>query len=401
MPARPRVLLAWELGGGLGHVSKLMLLAERLLANGCDIWAACQNLVSAQATLGRLPIHLLQAPVWASAPGNVPEPINYAGILARKGWMDVTGLTGLVRGWRDLMHAVAPNLIVANHAPTVLLACRGMETPIVFADTTFGIPPPTAPFPCMRYWQGEELIPRMERIETDVLGVANTVLAALRLPRLRHLCDLFTDVATCLLGFEELDHYPLRGAAEYIGPLYASELGDTTEWPCAEGKRLFLYLDATHVAFQRTLAELARLPHSALVYAAGLDDDACAQLSRASLRVTNRPLRVREVLTRADWVIHHAGIGLAAQALLAGVPLLMLPKHLEQAMFAVRVAELRAGRVLPGDPRLLPEALHEALDDATCAEHARRFAARHAGHSAEAVAETLTERCLQRLSTQP
>jgi UDP:flavonoid glycosyltransferase YjiC (YdhE family) len=401
MPARPRVLLAWELGGGLGHVTKLMLLAERLLANGCDVWAACQNLVSAQATFGRLPVHLLQAPIWVGGPGNVPEPINYAGILARKGWLDVTGLTGLVRGWRDLMHAVAPDLIVANHAPTVLLACRGMDTPIVFADTTFGIPPPTAPFPCMRYWQGEEQIPWMERIETDVLAVANTTLEALRLPGMRHLYDLFANVSTCLLGFEELDHYPQRGAADYLGPIYASDLGDSPDWPQGAGKRLFLYLDANHVAFRPVLAALARTPHSALVYATGLPDAACAQLNSARLRVTHRPLRVREVLTRADSVIHHAGIGLAAQALLAGVPLLMLPKHLEQAMFAVRVGELRAGRVLPSDPRLLPDALHEALDDTTSAEQARRFAARHAGHSPEAVAETLTERCLQRLSAQP
>jgi hypothetical protein len=151
MREKPRILLAWELGGGLGHVTKFMVLAERLLAHGFELWAACQNLPSAEITLGRMGVRLVQAPVWPSGPGNIPEPINYAGILARKGWLSADGLAGMARGWRNLVDAIAPRLIVANHAPSLLLGLRGSDIPVLFADTPFGIPPLASPFPNMRY----------------------------------------------------------------------------------------------------------------------------------------------------------------------------------------------------------------------------------------------------------
>ncbi len=392
MPHKPRILLAWELGGGLGHVAKFMVLAERLLAQGFEIWAACQNLSSAEVTLGRLGVRLVQAPIWNAAPGNIPEPINYAGILARKAWLSTDGLAGLARGWRDLVDAIAPRLIVANHAPSLLLGLRGRDIPILFIDTPFGIPPLASPFPNMRYWQGAELLPVMHEIEARVLTTANQALATLAQPALPRLCDLFQGVETCLLGFQELDHYPERGAADYFGPLYAETWGDAPVWPLASGKPVFVYLDSAHALFAPLLDKLARLPCRVLVYAPRLPDSAVAEKSNISLR--NRPLLMSQVLEKAELVIHHAGYGLASQALRAGVPLLMLPNHLEQAMLAVRVGELRAGKVMPNDARMIDGSLRQALEDDACGRQAELFAARYAEHPLSRTLDRLVERCV-------
>lgn len=397
MPGNRRILLAWELGGGLGHVSKLMLLAERLLAAGYEVWAACQNLTSAEATLGRLGVRIVQSPIWTSGYGNVPEPVNYAGILARKGWLSHEGLVGMARGWSNLVDAIMPCLIVANHAPTLLLGIRERNIPIVYADSPFGIPPRTAPFPNMRYWQGPELVPIMEAVETRVLDTANLALATLGQAPLPRLCDLFQGVDACLLGFPELDHYPERtGVANYLGPLHAETWGESPDWPDGEGKRVFVYLDPGHALFEPLLNQLARLPCRALVFAPKLPDALVIELSKPNIAVRNRPQRMSEVLQQAALVIHHAGNGVASHALKAGVPLLMLPNHLEQTLFALRVGELGAGSVLPNDLRLLAVSVRQALEDDNRAQHARRFAALHAGHTNSTTLDALTERCLDK-----
>lgn len=396
MSTKPRILLAWELGGALGHVTKFMLLAERLQAHGFEIWVASQNLTSAESVLRPLGVRLVQSPVWMAGPGNIPEPINYAGILARKGWLSADGLTGLARSWRDLVEAIAPRLIVANHAPSLLLGMRGGNVPILFADSPFGIPPLGSPFPSMRYWQGTGLLPPMREIETSVLHTANQALDILKTPRLARLCDLFQDIETCLLGLPALDHYPERGPAEYCGPLYAENWGESPAWPSGEGKHIFVYLNPGHVLFEPLLKHLAKLPCQVLVYAANLPEAAVAALNKPNIVIRNRPQQISEVLTRADWVIHHAGNGLGSQALQAGVPLLMLPNHLEQSMFAVRVGELKAGKVLPNDPRLIATTLSQALADPGIAENARSFAEQHRHYTLSSSLDRLLARCLDK-----
>jgi UDP:flavonoid glycosyltransferase YjiC (YdhE family) len=395
MAAKPRILLAWELGGALGHVTQFMPLVEQFQARGFDIWVASQNLTSAEIVLGPLGVRLVQSPVWRAGPADVPEPINYAGILARKGWLNAEGLTGLARGWRDLVEAIAPRLVIANHAPGLLLGLRGRDIPIVFVDTSFGIPPPTHPFQNMRYWQADADLNLMREIETRVLSTANQALRALRQPPMQQLCDLFQDIDSCLMSLPELDHYPDRGDADYFGPLYARNWGESPVWPAGESMRIFVYLDSRHPLFEAMLNHLANLPCQVLVYT--VEPPPAMLPSRPNIAFRNRPQHIAEVLATADWVIHHAGFGLAAQALLAGVPLLMLPNHLEQRMCAIRVGELKAGKVLPNDARVLGAALRQALQDKRYPEHADAFAARHRDCRLETTLSRLIDHCLTRI----
>jgi len=397
MTSTPRILLAWELGGALGHVTQFMPLVEGLQAQGFEIWVASQNLASAETVLGPLGVRLVQAPVWLARPGNIPEPINYAGILARKGWLSAESLTGLARGWRDLVDAIAPCLIVANHAPSLLLGMRGHNVPIVFADTGFGIPPPTQPFRNMRYWQADADLTLMREIEARVLNAANKALDTLRQPPMRQLCDLFQGVDPCLMSLPELDHYPDRAAVDYFGPLYAHNWGESPVWPAGESMRVFVYLDSGHPLFEPLLNHLTKLACLVLVYTT--EPPPATLATRSNIKFCKRPQTIAKVLARADWVVHHAGCGLASQALLAGVPLLMLPNHLEQRLCAIRVGELKAGKVLPNDARQLGSALHQALPDKQYPEHARAFAERHRDCSLETTLTRLIDHCLTRVNS--
>jgi hypothetical protein len=51
-------------------------------------------------------------------------PLNYADILLRFGYADSNDLLGLVVAWRELMRLTGFELVLADHAPTAILAAR-------------------------------------------------------------------------------------------------------------------------------------------------------------------------------------------------------------------------------------------------------------------------------------
>lgn len=74
-----------------------------------------------------------------------------------------------------------------------------------------------------------------------------------------------------------------------------------------------------------------------------------------------------DILQRAALFITHAGANSVHEGLYHGVPLLLVPQQVEQAMIATRVAELGPGLVLNGDltPGLLRSQATRLLNDAS------------------------------------
>lgn len=84
------------------------------------------------------------------------------------------------------------------------------------------------------------------------------------------------------------------------------------------------------------------------------------------------------LLPAADLVISH-GSGTAAPALLAGVPLLLLPRWAEQHLAALRVQSIGAGLIAVGSaaPQSYRTQIDRLLLEPVYREAARRFAERH------------------------
>ena len=120
-----RILYAWELGMGYGHVGSVLPLAMRLQERGHEIVFALRDLSHAERFLGRRGFALLQAPVWMGDKRGPELPVSYADMLANFGFPDRAGLTAMVRAWRGLYALVRPDLLMIDHGPTALLAARG------------------------------------------------------------------------------------------------------------------------------------------------------------------------------------------------------------------------------------------------------------------------------------
>ena len=90
-------LLAWELGGGLGHVMRLKPIGERLRELGHHVTFVVQNLQSSQCLIDN-GFECLQAPI-AKLLSNGP-PNSMAEILSNRGYCDADVLLRNIKSWR-------------------------------------------------------------------------------------------------------------------------------------------------------------------------------------------------------------------------------------------------------------------------------------------------------------
>ena len=398
-----RFLLAWELGGGMGHVMRLAPIAHALHAQGHALHLVLRDLSGADAALGDLAasprVTLWQAPMWLPQLRGLPAPAVYAELLFRAGYLDAVRLLALVRAWQALLDAIAPDLLLADHAPTALLAARGRPLRRAVLCNGFFLPPAVQPMPPFREWERNDTA-RLAQSEARALVTCNAVMAATGGPPLSALHDLLAADAQFLLTWPELDHYGAgpqgRPGGHYWGALAARDHGLPALWPEGDGEPLFAYLKADYPAIDAVLQQLAAAPSRTLAHVPGLDAAQRLRHTSAQLRFSDAAVSMVSAMAQARAVLCHAGAGSVAAALQAGLPLLMLPTQAEQMLSARRVAACGAGQwLLQADagPRLLP-VLARVLGDPALRQRTQALAARHPPARDGNVALRVAERCI-------
>jgi hypothetical protein len=157
--------------------------------------------------------------------------------------------------------------------------------------------------------------------------------------------------------------------------------GTEPRWPEGEGKKLFAYIKPNSPAFRPLFATLEKADFRTLWFAPGISPDLTARLTSPSLGIVREPVDISAVAKSADAAILHGGHGTTAAMLLGGVPVLLLPEHVEQFLLGRNVAALGAGAALNLDSlnRSLALALEQLTHDARFSAHAGTFAAKHSG----------------------
>lgn len=395
--------LAWELGGGMGHVVPLSQLTQSLVRRGHRVHLALRDLSGAQTALGALSdmpqVRLWQAPIWLPQLHGAPQPVSYPELLFHAGYLDPTRLMPLVRAWRQLLEAAAPSVLVTDHAPTALLASRGLPMRRAQLGTGFFLPPRQTPMPPFREWERVDPA-RLASSEARALATCNAVLATLGQAPLGTLQALFDTDESFALTWPELDHYSPgpqgRAGVQYWGTLPGRDQGAPAHWPAGDGARVFVYLKADYPGIDGLLQVLSQGPWRCLAHVPGLTP---AQRQRVEgsgrLQFSTAPVSMTQALAEADAVLCNAGSGTVCTALQAGVPVLMLPMHAEQMLFARRVVATGAGGyLLEADASArLATTLDRLLGDPGFRQRARALAAAHARSPTDDVAERMADRC--------
>ncbi len=385
--------LCWELGAGLGHAGRLKSIALPMRARGHRVSFVLRDLVLSRRLLGGLGIDTLQAPLWLHRTAGLPaDQASLAEILLACGYLEADALGGLCDGWRGLFRQGRPDLVIADYAPTAILAARSLGLPSAAVGPGFTLPPAGAALPPLRAWEAPQP-ERMRVTEARLLDSANRVLAAHGAAPFARGADLLLGDHPLLCTWPELDHFG-RSGGPWLGPNLPQPAEHVGQWPEQGDRRVFAYLRRAVPESLEVLQALLRQGCRVLCYMPDVAGGAPAPLTSPQLAWAPAPVALPQALAECELVVSHAGEGLVAQALLAGRPLLMLPHAAESFLMARRVAQLGAGinAMQAPRPRDWDAMLARLLDEPSWRAAAAAFARRHADFDPQRQAEALADR---------
>ncbi len=387
------VLLAWELGGGMGHVQRLLCVARELARHGHAPVLALKNVVESWPLLRDTPFPVLQAPFWHPRPWTGARPFvaaSYADILAIRGYTAVEDLLPMVQAWQALLDQVWPRLIVGDSIPMLCLAAYG-TIPVVLLGDNFGLPPTEgASFPA--------LVPGAEPVAPpeQLLAVIGEVQRRRGRPAPETLTGLLKAAARFPAGVPELDPYQSTRREPCVGPLH--ELVGPLAPPAQP--RFFAYLAADVPVTERVLTALARSECPGSAYLRGASLGMRERFRKQGFDILETPAPIADVLPHASVVVHHASSSLAHDALFAGRPQLVFPGHLENILNAQLLGRLGVGTYLLGQfsEEQVRQALHALLTERHYMERAQALAQSLRGRGPWRALPRIVERCLALLA---
>lgn len=363
MTSQKTILCAWELGSGLGHVAGLRLVAKRLAAQGCRIVFAAPDVVHPLALLKQDGFPLVQAPIWPASLQDADLPFgagSYADILAMHGYTNPDHLLAMTVAWQQLFEVVKPDLILADHCPTLCLAARE-RIPVVLLGNGFALPPTeTREFPNLR--------PHIPPIapQKHILAVVQEVQRRLRQSPIKALPQLLATHARFVCSFPELDPY----AKVRQEPLFAPVETLPAPVPLPESPSAFAYIAPDDDNIEALVLALRNLNFPVSVYFRGPAGAYGPFLQSRGIHVYNEPPAFEKVIHEASVVISHANHITAHAALTAGRPQVLLPPCLEMQLTAQALLTLGVAITFDRSP-LTQTSITTAIEFATRDERMR------------------------------
>lgn len=345
-----KVLLGWELGAGQGHIQRLTAIAQRLTLHGIEpIFALKSDHLRGMS----FPWQSLAAP---RLPFSGREnSYTFADILATFGFSQPDLLRPHLQQWQDILKTVAPDVVMTDHAPGLVLAAQGL-VPTLVLGSHFAVPPPVDIFPAFRSAAPAEVEERQWQVSETVRRVVK-----LDAP----LGQLLNGDRSFIFSIPELDFYrDLRQASQ------------TTQ-----------YVGIHMAPLPQQHASGAGTPWAYLAKDYPFYNLVCNTLNPD---LGFKPLQ--EALVDRSIAIHHGGLTTTVACLLAGIPQLILPRHLEQQLNARAVLQLDTAQILIAptteDLQLAEAEVSELADNA-------RWIAQRLSHWNHNFLDEIVQSCLQ------
>jgi UDP:flavonoid glycosyltransferase YjiC (YdhE family) len=371
-----RVLLTYEFGAGLGHLSPLIGVARKLSPEHRLVFCLPEPEMAErevrQAFGDRAEIRRIER--WKDVPGGPSASHTLADLFWTGGFGDPDQVRARIQGWREIYGEVGPDLILADFAPGARLAAAGR--PFVEVGYAFTVPPGGRSLPPMH--PGQKNPPLQSRArEFELLANVRQALAFFGEPGIEHFADLFRGDDTFVCGLPAFDMYAAWREDPYLPPIMQKVAVGP---PPAErpGPDVFAYLHANHPRLRELTAALTLTGRRVGLYVSGAPAERIASLCGRNVGVLVRPADLADMLPKVRLSIHHGGLGSAHAGLAAGTVQLMFATRLERRINARAVEQLGGGRrgapEPTGDPQRLAELITSLLDDTAFQERARKTA---------------------------
>lgn len=326
------ILFVWELGSAYGHAAPLTAIAKAIAAASKDQGTEI-NLVFAlrDPILGRRIV----------GPGHIVLPVphlqhltpiaehsgSYTDLLIVHGFGKRDELTLALAAWDDLFSLVKPDLIVADHSPTAILAAKG-SIPTIVTGNGFTVPPADLKqFPALR----RNLPPPAS--QAVILDVINKVQADRGRLQLAQLPQLLQGEGRIIFTLPHLDPYEGIRSEPLLGP-YQTGLEPA---PLPENPAMFYYGQSGHKDVDDITWALIETAYPKICVFSGPVSVSGKVLQDSGAEVHFTPPLLADVLNRSSLVISHGGSGVAQAALKIGRPQVVLPIHFESMVTAAQL----------------------------------------------------------------
>jgi hypothetical protein len=285
----------------------------------------------------------VQSPHVSSPPAEHIWPVDsFAKILNNSGYSNSQQLASMIRAWRNLFELVKPDLIIADYAPTAILASRELGIPRLQIGTGFYQVPRQGRVPSFIELQGHPAIDSKNlEFEKKILGHINAALKLNGMLALAELTQMQDTEQKLFRTFKEFDHYGNREPVQYIGAMLSKQ-GQKPEWPVGNGTRVFAYLKP-FPSIGQLFMQLNQLKFPTLVYPDGIDQKIIREFSSTTLKFVDKPLDMRLIGESASFAIHNGNHGTVCELMLAGIPSMVLSLHAEQSIMGYRLQSMSAG----------------------------------------------------------
>ncbi len=371
------ILFTWELGLGLGHLATIRPLVAGLAERGHRVVVAVRDLTHAGRVLSGIDAEILPAPIRLNPiAGRIDPPSTFAQVLHNIGFGQADDLWLASSVWQTLYRYVQPNLIVAEHSPTALLAARRLSIPVAALGTGFSCPAAVETFPDWRPELNNDPAALLQS-EAHVLENVNRLLVEWGTPPLGRLSDLYSQAdETLLVTYPELDPFGERVDTPYLGN-WPEIAGQPPVWPAGELPKVFAYLKPFK-ALPKLLEVLVQTKWPTILRVSGDTGRLRKSFDAPNLCWQDGFIDIDQTVEQCDYAISNATHVMTASMLLAGCPVLMFPPMLEQRLTAEQVVRLGAGQIAnPASEATVLPAFKALVSDDRHRQAAEAFAERH------------------------
>ena len=374
-----RVLLAWEQGRNLGHLSRLSAVASALEQRGCSVhWVLPQSHLR-HAQLEKFRHLRTAAPAAPASVGASGRPDSFADILLSLGFGSPGLLFNLVQQWFEIFRKVRPARVLVDYAPVAQLAACLAGIKAFQISNGFATPPPHCPVfgitvrgPYLERKNAQKL----ERLNESISLVSRRVAAAAP-----------ADLASCFGSTEkffdciaETDPYPARESANYLGPIGAPPDVVDVRWDNsydAPASRVLMYMRGAEAPIA-LLNALAASGCSTIAVCPDVDDSLADALTRwENLRLFRQPVNVSQLWPETSAVINYGPAGFVCASALMGKPQMMIPLDVEKHLIAQKIVEREAGFIWQPRREAADAAVHRLLHTPLLSDAAAGIARRY------------------------
>jgi UDP:flavonoid glycosyltransferase YjiC (YdhE family) len=299
-------------------------IAARLKPHGFRFVAVSRD-SAATDLLGGEFAEIIAAPRWPmdSRPASQRSALSSAtlnDILSAMGLADSGAVQQILDTWDDIFKRTRPDLVIADFSPLAALTARG-RLPLVHIGNGYTLPPHQMKrFPLLHRFS-----PPLWSEEQTLAAVNQAARTVGRAP-LDHLPQLFSGDACLVQTFPLFDPYDMQRSEPLDGPMFDRS-------PAFKGARadsIFVYLSSGYALHPSLFAALRPFAARLRIHATGLPLAQVDELRRAGAHIDVGPVPLADILPTTCLIVHNGGPGVAAEALVAGVPQLVLSAQIEQ-----------------------------------------------------------------------